>query len=117
MYHEWRNGARPYRVGPSLHISEGVLSVTKPDGEARVLAQVPADEWLEVEARAALGEASDGTWSLKLHYADGTDRAWTDLPVVHGDWKSLTWVGFCSDGVKPTTWYLDDLSLRREGSR
>jgi hypothetical protein len=124
MYTEWRNDARPYRVGPSLRIAEGALFVTAPGSstehgkgtlEKRKLMDVPIDQWLEFEVKAEVGEGKTGMWSLSVRFEDGTEKTWADLPVVHEKWQRLTWVGFCSDGVKPTTWYLDDVEIRCEG--
>jgi hypothetical protein len=124
MYHEWRNDARPYRVGPSLRIVEGALLLTTPGSSTehgkgklgtRKLMDLPVDQWLEFEVKAAVGAGETGTWGLKVRLPDGTEKVWTGLPSVHEKWQRLTWVGFCSDGTKPTTWYLDDVAIHCGG--
>ena len=113
FYHEWRDGASPYRVGPSLWVQNGKLRVN-----GREVLDVPAGRWLEFEIRADLGDrekdrAKPKTWSLKVAMPDADALKLDGLPCAEG-WKTVDWVGFVSNAQQPTAFYLDDLQLGDE---
>ena len=56
VFHEWRNAASPYRVGPSLWIRDGRLHAG-----GKALAELPPHQWIHVEVTAALGTDATGT--------------------------------------------------------
>ncbi|WP_165252392.1 right-handed parallel beta-helix repeat-containing protein [Paludisphaera soli] len=108
FYHEWRDGASPYRTGPSLWIADGKLKV-----RGRAVMDAPAGEWLRVEVRARLGDGAAGaepTWSLAVS-RPGADPLKLDGLAVDPGWKSVDWVGFVSPAEHPTAVFLDDLEL------
>ncbi len=104
FYHEWRDRASPYRVGPSLWFRDGELIV---DGQAPV--DVPTGKWLRVKVESRL-KGDRPTWSLAVEIPGAKAVNLKGLPVSKG-WKSVDWVGFVSPAERPTTVYLDDLDL------
>ncbi|MDQ3813844.1 MAG: right-handed parallel beta-helix repeat-containing protein, partial [Armatimonadota bacterium] len=59
MFHEWRDNAVPYNVGPSFAIRAGKILVAK-----KPLLDIPTSQWVHFEISAGLGEQSTGTWDL-----------------------------------------------------
>ena len=106
FYHEWRDSATPYRVGPSLSIAGGKLFVN-----SRKLMEIPAGQWVHFEVTAGLGHASTGTWDLSVTLPGGTPQRFPGLKNGSPDWKSLDWLGFVSNANVATTYYLDDLEV------
>ncbi|AMV37873.1 right-handed parallel beta-helix repeat-containing protein [Planctomyces sp. SH-PL62] len=106
FYHEWRDGASPYRAGPSVWIADGKLKVA-----GREVADVPAGTWLHVEIQARLPEGdAEATWSLAVTRPGAEPLRLADLPCPPG-WKTVDWVGFVSPAEHPTAVHLDDLEL------
>ena len=106
MYHEWRDKARPYRVGPSLWLRDGKLQVAK-----ETILDVPPDQWVRFEVAAGLGEQSAGTWDLTVTLPNEPPRRFTGLKNGSPDWKTLTWMGFSSTADHKAVFYLDNLRL------
>ena len=105
FYHEWRDNSSPYRVGPSLWIVGGKLSVA-----GKPLAEVPAGQWAHLEISAGLGDRSTGTWELKVTLPGQAPQTFADLPC-NPQWKQLDWLGFVSNADAKTVFYLDNLVL------
>ncbi len=108
FYHEWRDVAHPYNVGPTLRITDGMLVV---DGVEPV--DIPVGEWARIEVEAELGEAA-GTWTLAVTLPGGGRQEFADLACRSEAWQELRWVGFVSNGTKPAVFYLDDVELDLE---
>ena len=53
MYHEWRNEASPYRVGPSVSIKNGKLSAGGTE-----LASLRVNQWVHLEIAARFGRTT-----------------------------------------------------------
>jgi hypothetical protein len=111
FYHEWRDDSSPYRVGPSLWIAGGKLSVG-----GKPLADLPASQWCHVEIRAGLGAESNGTWDLTINLPGRPPQSFAALPC-DPRWKKLDWLGFVSNADRPTVFYLDNLLLENKPSR
>ena len=109
MYHEWRDDASPYRVGPSLAVRDGKLIVG-----ARDLLELPPGEWVGFEVAAGLGSKSSGTWDLVVTLPGQEPRAFKGLRNGSPDWKTLTWLGFSSMATDRAVFYLDDLELTND---
>ena len=105
FYHEWRDSSNPYRVGPSLWITGGKLSVA-----GKPVADVPAGQWVHVEVSAGLGNQSTATWELKLTLPGQAPQTFANLPC-DPQWKRLDWLGFVSNADAKTVFYLDNLLL------
>ena len=106
FFHEWRDQAQPYRVGPSLSIREGKLWV----GGRRLLDCAP-DEWLHIQITAPLGAKADGRWDLKVETPRRPPQLFTGL-TCNPDWKRLDWIGYVSDARSKTVFYLDNIELQ-----
>jgi len=109
MYHEWRDNAGPYRVGPSFWVRDGKLKVW---GEDKI--DMPVGEWVHVEVTAGLGEACKGTWDLKLTMPDGEVKEFPGLRNGSPEWKTLTWLGWSSSAEAAVTFYLDNMEAGRQ---
>lgn len=91
FFHEWRDNAIAYLVGPSLRISPlGVIV------KGKVIAAVGVGEWLNVKVSAPLAVDS-GTWTLELRRANGETTTVPGLAFGSVGWKRLNWLGFVSD--------------------
>jgi hypothetical protein len=111
FYHEWRDDSSPYRVGPSLWVAGGKLSVG-----GKPLADVPTSQWVHIEVRAALGDQSTGTWDLSITFPDKPPQSFAALPCAP-QWKKLDWLGFVSNADHKTVFYLDNLFLENKPAR
>lgn len=110
FYHEWRDAAAPYNVGPNLHIdSEGHLTTTG----GRLLTTLPAGRWVNFEITCPLGAQANGTWDLTIRLPGRTPpQRFTGLPCGNAAFRQLRWWGFVSDGDAAATVYLDDMGVR-----
>jgi len=106
MYVEWRDASAPYKVGPSVWITNGRLTAC-----GRDLMTIPADQWTRVEITAGLGPQSTGTWRLSVQSGDEPAQEFTDLPFGSADFAELRWLGFSSSADAPVAFYLDNLRL------
>jgi len=106
FYHEWRDAAAPYLVGPSLRIEHGVLSA---QGIEPI--DLPVDAWVHIEVTAPLGKRA-GTWQLTVTLPDGSERHCDGLAVGSPGWRELRWLGFVSNGCEPAVWYIDNIKVR-----
>ncbi|MFQ6098581.1 MAG: right-handed parallel beta-helix repeat-containing protein, partial [Armatimonadota bacterium] len=104
MYHEWRDNARPYRVGPSVWVRGGEVRVAN-----EVLLVLPIGEWVHFEVTADLGDDSTGTWDLTVTLPGKEPQRFTDLQNGSPEWKTLTWLGWSSTGDARAVWYLDTI--------
>jgi len=106
-WHEWRDNAAPYHVGPSVQVRDGGLYAG-----SRRLGDVPADVWLRFTIRCALGEQADGTWALRVELPDQPVIEVSGLPCAGGpEFRSLRWLGYISLAETGSVFYLDDLRL------
>ena len=109
LYHEWRDGSSPYRVGPSLRIESGSLRVGN-----RELDVLPLSVWLTVEIAHTLGS---GIWQLAIKLPGRVPpRRWPGLTCLHGkEMQSLRWWGFVADADGPGVFYIDNLDVSVKG--
>ncbi|UCH35790.1 MAG: right-handed parallel beta-helix repeat-containing protein [Armatimonadota bacterium] len=110
MYHQWRDGANPYRVGPGLAVQNATLSAADEE-----LFELPVGEWVGFEIAAGLGAESTGTWDLTVTLPGQDTKAFVGLRNGSPDWDTLTWLGFSSTATGTTVFYLDDLELTNDG--
>ncbi len=108
FYHEWRGASSAYKVGPTLQINHGELTVAGIEPLA-----LPVGEWVRIEVEAPLGDAA-GTWTLTVTMPDGTRHEFTDLACGSAEWRELWWIGFVSDATVPAVFYIDDLEIGME---
>ncbi|MDQ3814223.1 MAG: right-handed parallel beta-helix repeat-containing protein, partial [Armatimonadota bacterium] len=109
FYHEWRDNASPYQVGPSIRINaDGTLFASK-----QKLAQLPRSQWINIEIVCGLGEQAQGKYHLTVRPLGGAPQVFPDLPCSR-DFKALHWFGFVSDGTDQAVFYIDNVELKPE---
>jgi hypothetical protein len=108
FFHEWRDRARPYHVGPHLEVADGVLHA----GDIRVC-QLPGSQWVHCEINASLGADAGGTWDLVVTLPDGRREEARNVPFEATAFKALNWLGFVSTAQTVSTFYLDNLVLEQ----
>ena len=108
MYCEWRGypGKPYYYAGPRLAIRNAQLIV----GVNKLLA-LPVGKWFHIEMSAAQGDRADGTWRLAVMVPGEEPKRFADLKTISPEFKATTWLGFISDGVQNTVYYLDNVRL------
>lgn len=106
LYCEGRDSASPYKVGPSVWVRDGRIVAN-----GRDVGAMPAGVWVNFTLVVQLGPNAKRTWHLTVQPAGGTATQVADLPLGHGEWRELTWLGFSSSKDGESTWYLDDLSV------
>jgi hypothetical protein len=105
LYHEWRDGASPYRTGPSLTIQNNKLRIA---GVDRM--DLPANQWAEFEITCRLGAQFADTWDLAVTLPGSAPQLFT-FPIRSADWRTLDWLGFVANDTKKVAFFLDDLQL------
>jgi hypothetical protein len=111
LHHEWRDDSQPYRVGPSIWLQDGKLTVA-----GKPLLDIPPNTWVHVEITAGLASAK-GTWDLKVALPGQEARTFTRLTNGSPDWQKLDWLGFCSMAGNKTVFYLDNIEVVNLPSR
>jgi len=106
MFHEWRDKAQPYKVGPSLKVEKGKLIVG-----GKPLLDLPAGKWAHFEIAAGLGKQSTGTWDLAATLPGEKPNEFKALKNHSAEWKELHWLGFSSTATEKAVFYLDNLEL------
>ena len=106
MYHEWRDDASPYRIGPSLWLQGGKLRAG-----GKQLMELPTGVWVHVEITAGLGGQSTGTWDLAVTLPGRQPEVFRGLPNGSPEWRKLDWLGFSSSANQKTVYYLDNIEL------
>lgn len=104
--HEWRDSAQPYRVGPSLRIDSGKLSV---GGTA--LADIPVGAWVHLEIACGLGKHASGTWVLVCTVSGQPPQSFRSLPCGEPKFNRLDWLGLVSLASNKTVFYVDNVRL------
>jgi len=112
LFHEWRDKAQSYRVGPTLSIRNGKLSTA--GGHT---ADVPAGKWVNIAIEASLGPRSTGSWNLGVAVPGQEPHRFEGIPNRHAQWKTLNWLGFCSTATNATAFYLDNMKLENREAR
>lgn len=109
LWHEWRDNANPYRVGPSLRVTAaGELQVG-----GKTLLQIERGQWVRYEITCGVGKQSTGTWDLTVTLPGGQPQKFESLLYGHKAWKTLNWLGFVSEATEKTVFYLDDLKMEQ----
>jgi hypothetical protein len=107
MNHEWRDGASPYRVGPSVAVGpDGMLTAS-----GRKLLNVPSGVWIRTEIRCGVGKAATGKYDVIVRLPGRTaPLRFSGIPCDPA-FRRLDWFGFTADGTDAAVFYLDDLVL------
>lgn len=107
FFHEWRDHASPYRVGPSLIIeTDGALLA-----RGQRLVTLPHNQWIRFEITCGLGNQAKGSYDLAVQLPDLPPLRFENL-FCDPHFKDLQWIGFVSLGSDPTVFYLDDIVLK-----
>jgi hypothetical protein len=111
MNFEWRDyGEAPYASGPQFGLHDLHLTF----GNGQKLA-VPADAWMHFEIVAGLAGAVKDGWTLRVTLPGQPPREFRGLAMGNPRFKKLDWIGFTSNATYATTFYLDNLVLKRAG--
>ena len=105
---EWRDGANPYRIGPSMNVAaSGELTAS-----GKHVIDFPPNEWVHFDITFGLGKQNTGTWDLTVTVRGQDPVKLADLP---GDpkLKRLEWLGFVSAAEDKRVFYLDNVKLER----
>jgi hypothetical protein len=105
LFHEWRDNAPKYRVGPTIWIEKGKARFA--DQEVAL----PAEKWIKFDIRCAMGDTSAKTWDLTLTVEGNSPRRFKSLPNRSPDFARLDWLGFCAMNNGKSVWYVDDMDL------
>ena len=107
---EWRDGANPYRVGPSMTVAAmGELTAS---GEHVI--DFPANEWVHFDITFGLGKQNTGTWDLIVTVRGQDPVSLEGLPA-NPKLKRLEWLGFVSAAEDRRVFYLDNVKLEMQG--
>ena len=106
VWNEWRDAANPYHIGPSLNIdATGQLFALK-----QKLLQLPLSQWIHFEIACRLGKQATGTWTLTVTVPGQPPQTFANLPC-DPKCKEVQWLGFVSNAVERTVFYLDNLKI------
>jgi hypothetical protein len=110
LYHEWRDGHDPYRVGPGVFF--------QPDGKimavgGREVGAWKPGEWMDVEITCGLGKAATGQWSLSVVLPGRDPVRLEGLSCGSPEFQRLDWFGFVSDATDTSEIFLDSVELRQ----
>jgi len=109
FYHEWRDNASPYRVGPSIWI-DAAGRLTAGGKELLVL---PQGQWVGIRIECGLGRNSGSSYMLEVTLPDNSSRTF-HLPLANKAFRRLEWFGFVSNADADTVVYLDDVKLEAQ---
>jgi hypothetical protein len=105
FFHEWRDSANPYHVGPSFLISgDGHVSAS-----GKPLMQIPLHTWVTFQATCGLGKQAIGKYSVTIQ-VPGEPKRRFEL-TCDPAFKTLRWYGFGANADGPGVFYLDDIRL------
>jgi hypothetical protein len=106
FFTEWRDaGDYPQNVGPSVRFDGG----GEVSAGGRVLAKMPAGEWVHVEIEATLGRDAARTFRLTLTRRGGAPQTFADLPISGKAFREVHWLGYSSTAAADAVFYLDNL--------
>ncbi len=107
LWHEWRDNASPYRVGPSFRVAgDGSVIQAK-----RTLCRIPLNQWVRFEVRCPTGQAANGVFSLRIEIPGQEPMRFPALACGSRDWHALDWLGFVADADADAVFYLDAVRL------
>jgi len=108
--HEWRDWrVSPYSVGPSLSISGDNLHVA-----GKTLLRLPVNEWTHFEITADLGKNNSGVWDLTVTLPGQPPKIFQNLKAANNAFEQLTWLGFTSNAISATVFYLDNIEITNQ---
>jgi hypothetical protein len=109
MYHEWRDAAATYHVGPSFAVApDGALTAA-----GRKLADLPAGQWVRFEIRCPIGDRAAAKYELVIRLPGRTAPLTFSGLGCSSEFRSLDWFGFVANADGPGCFYLDDVDVRQ----
>lgn len=109
---EWRDtNSQPYAVGPSVQFDGG--GTVRAGG--KTVATIPSKQWVHVEIETQLGKAAPHTFKLTVTPPGQPPKVVENL-ATGADFAELDWLGFISTAAADTTFYLDNLKIKRVDS-
>jgi len=108
FWHEWRDRASPYGVGPNLRFKDGKLNTGSTE-----LCSYPMDTWMHVEIRCPIGDDAKGVFELALTVAGKEPRTFKDVPFGKAGWQRLESIVWVSNATVTSEFYLDNLRYER----
>ncbi|MGC8830007.1 MAG: right-handed parallel beta-helix repeat-containing protein [Verrucomicrobiia bacterium] len=110
LFTEWRDD-KPYpnSIGPSLQF-DGNGNVKY---KGKTLAHIPTNRWVKITIRAQIGKNNPGIFSLFITPPAGKTNIFENLPFIGNQFEELHWLGFSSTAQENTTFYLDELEMKR----
>ncbi len=123
FFTEWRDypegGGNGYKTGPFLSFGGGKIRARTRvanaqgvlNGGERLIAEIPADEWVQVAVSASVGPNATGRWSVKVTRAGRPDVVVSDLLFASDAFRSMEWLGFCSTAKSKAAYFLDDFTF------
>ena len=107
FWHEWRDGAHPYRVGPSIRVDgQGLLTAA-----GKELMTVPLEKWVGLEIACGLGSDATSHYDLSVRVPGQRPKKFDHLPCGSDGFRRLEWFGFVSLAEDVATMYLDNVVL------
>ena len=79
------------------------------------VAKISPGEWVHIELEARLGKGSPRTFKLTVAPRSGPAQVLDDLPIPGSHFHELQWLGFSSTAAEDSTFFLDNIQLKRVG--
>ena len=110
FWHEWRDQAGPYQVGPCIRFKDGAFFV----GQEQVCA-APTGKWLHVELDCPLGAGTEaGTFTVSLTADAGQTTLFAGTGKLgSAKWRSLNCLVWVSNATTASEFYLDNVRYER----
>jgi len=106
LFIEWRDDSQPYRIGPTLWVADGKLTL-----HGQPIMDFPSRQWVHLEMTADLGAKANGAWDLVVQVPGQSARRFDKIKTGHPQFKTLHWLGFSSMATEKAVFYLDNLQL------
>ncbi len=110
IFTEWRDTtAYPANVGPSITFDAPTGNVT---AGGKVLTQIPVGKWVHVEVECTIGQGAPHTYNLTIVAPDQQPQVFKDLAYSGAEFTELHWLGFVSNAVVDSSFYLDNIVIK-----
>ncbi|MEN6546096.1 MAG: right-handed parallel beta-helix repeat-containing protein [Armatimonadia bacterium] len=106
LWHEWRDTGSPYKVGPTLKITNGELRA----GEQALLS-LPLGQWTRIEITCVLGKAANGKYDMTVTLPGAAPQEFKQLACGNDKFRLLDWVGFIAVADAEAVFYIDELKM------
>jgi hypothetical protein len=108
VFTEWRDsGPYPDNVGPSVTF-DGSGQV---QASGQMLAPIPVGQWVHVEIECDLGKLAPRTYTVSLAPRGEAPQRFEGIPFSGRDFHELHWLGFVSNAVVDSAFYVDNVKV------